>query len=55
MQLNIVVDEKGDVVGTFRSEIRGTDGAVIRAGIYKRIAFVGSFPSAKWLSFLHSL
>jgi hypothetical protein len=33
MQLNIVVDEKGDVVGTFRSEIRGTNGEIIRAGI----------------------
>jgi hypothetical protein len=33
MQLNIVVNEKGDVVGTFRSEIRGPDGAIIRAGI----------------------
>ncbi len=33
MQLNIVVDENGNVVGTFRSEIRSTDGATIRAGI----------------------
>ena len=33
MQLSIVVNKKGNVVGTFRPEIRGTDVVIIRAGI----------------------